>query len=356
MKGETIEAVMIVKNEEEVLARCLDSINGIDKITILDTGSTDKTAEIAEAHGATIHVGKYKWKDNFASARNEALKYATCDWILIIDADEVLVGQEHQPVKAKKGRPNKEPAPIVSPGIVALRLAVESVPKEEFGLRFRCFSAGGLDEHIIIRAHRRHPNIEWRGAIHNYLSYQNGPVVPGLALVYGHSPAHNGDPERAFRILSREVALHPEKPRETYYLAREYYTRREVENAKSLYERYLKLSNYPPEAADAHLMLARCALALGSAEGAWSHVFSALRINADLSEAYHLLAALSGPINRGHWKRNAAAANDTLALFVRKVDGGDMVMTECSAGASGAVAVSAPLEIEHDASAATEAL
>lgn len=345
MKGETIEAVMIVKNEEEVLGRCIDSLKGIDKITILDTGSTDKTEEVAKAGGATIHMGKYRWADNFAEARNKALEYATCDWILVIDADEILVGEKMV-----------GDSPDVSPGIAALRRAVDAVPKDELGLRLKCYSAGGLDEHIIIRAHRRDPRVEWRGAIHNHLSYQNGPIAAGMALVYGHSPAHASDPERAFRILSREVALHPEKPRETYYLAREYYTRRDVPNAKMLYERYLKISNYPPEAADAHLMLSRCALALGSAEDAWSHIFAALRINADLSEAYHLLAALSGPINRSHWKRNAAAAKDTLALFVRRVDGGDMVLTECSAGASGAVAVSAPLEIEHDASAATEAL
>ena len=81
---------MIVKNEEAFLEKCLLSVQGlVDEIVIVDTGSTDKTKEIALKF--TSKVYDFEWCDNFAAARNESLKYATGDWILVLDADEVIV-------------------------------------------------------------------------------------------------------------------------------------------------------------------------------------------------------------------------------------------------------------------------
>ncbi|AFY99182.1 glycosyltransferase [Calothrix sp. PCC 6303] len=80
---------MIVKDEESRLAKCLNSAkNLIDEIIIVDTGSEDKTIEIAQSFGARVE--SYGWNHDFSVARNEALKYATGDWILVLDADEVL--------------------------------------------------------------------------------------------------------------------------------------------------------------------------------------------------------------------------------------------------------------------------
>ena len=84
-----VSLCMIVKNEEEYLPKCLNSIKDIvDEIIIVDTGSTDKTVEIAEKFGAKVYY--FKWNDNFSEARNESLKYATKDWILILDGDDEL--------------------------------------------------------------------------------------------------------------------------------------------------------------------------------------------------------------------------------------------------------------------------
>lgn len=81
---------MIVKNEEELLANCLDSIKDLaDEIVIVDTGSTDRTVEIAKAYGARIY--HYEWHNDFSAARNVSIEYGTGDWICIIDADEELV-------------------------------------------------------------------------------------------------------------------------------------------------------------------------------------------------------------------------------------------------------------------------
>lgn len=86
---QTISLCMIVKNEEQFLEKCLNSVkNLVDEIIIVDTGSVDKTKEIAKKF--TDKIFDFVWCDDFSVARNESLKHATGDWILILDADEVI--------------------------------------------------------------------------------------------------------------------------------------------------------------------------------------------------------------------------------------------------------------------------
>ena len=85
----TISVCMIVKNEEDILARCLDSLGNIpDEIIIVDTGSTDKTKEIAKKY--TDKVYDFEWVDDFAAARNFSLEKAKCEYIYVADADEEI--------------------------------------------------------------------------------------------------------------------------------------------------------------------------------------------------------------------------------------------------------------------------
>jgi len=80
---------MIVKNEESFLPGCLESVKDVvDEIILVDTGSTDKTVEIARSYGAKVFF--LEWKNDFSIARNESIKHATGDWILVLDADERL--------------------------------------------------------------------------------------------------------------------------------------------------------------------------------------------------------------------------------------------------------------------------
>lgn len=85
----TLDVVMIVRDEEAVLRQCLESITGLyNRLIILDTGSTDNTIKIAREF--TKHVYQWEWQDDFALARNEAMKYSTADYILQWDADFTL--------------------------------------------------------------------------------------------------------------------------------------------------------------------------------------------------------------------------------------------------------------------------
>lgn len=97
----TFSLCMIVKNEEAVLDRCLSSFEGLfDEIIIVDTGSSDRTKEIAAKY--TNKIYDYCWIDDFAAARNFAFSKATCDYIYSCDADEVLDEENYAQFEALK--------------------------------------------------------------------------------------------------------------------------------------------------------------------------------------------------------------------------------------------------------------
>lgn len=91
----TISVCMIVKNEAQILGRCLDSLEGIwDELIIVDTGSEDNTKEIAKKY--TDKVYDFEWVSDFSKARNFAIEHATCDYIYSADADEILEGDNRE--------------------------------------------------------------------------------------------------------------------------------------------------------------------------------------------------------------------------------------------------------------------
>ena len=97
-KGETLSLCMIVKNEERNLVRCLSSVkSAVDEIIVVDTGSTDRTKELAAAFGAKVF--DFDWDEDFSSARNFSLSRATGDWILVIDADETVSSRDHETIR-----------------------------------------------------------------------------------------------------------------------------------------------------------------------------------------------------------------------------------------------------------------
>jgi glycosyltransferase involved in cell wall biosynthesis len=98
-----ISLCMIIKNEEKMLEDCLNSVKDIvDEIIIVDTGSEDKSKEIAKKF--TDKVFDYKWNNNFSDARNFSLSFATKEWILILDADERISNKDNKKIKELTNR------------------------------------------------------------------------------------------------------------------------------------------------------------------------------------------------------------------------------------------------------------
>src|SRR4051795_2389135 len=105
---------MIVKNEQENLPACLESVRGLfDEIVVVDTGSTDRTMEIALEFGARVF--DFVWVDDFAAARNAALARATGDYAFWLDADDVLDPPQRAKLQAllEGLRPGEEAAYVV---------------------------------------------------------------------------------------------------------------------------------------------------------------------------------------------------------------------------------------------------
>ena len=97
----TISLCMIVKNEERVLGRCLESVQEIaDEIIIVDTGSEDRTKEIAEKYHARVY--EQEWQDDFSRARNYSFSRAEMDYCMWLDADDVLLYEDNKKLEQLK--------------------------------------------------------------------------------------------------------------------------------------------------------------------------------------------------------------------------------------------------------------
>ncbi len=118
-----LSVCLIAKNEERFLDGCLQSIRGLaDQLILVDTGSTDRTVEIARNHGAEVHFRA--WDHDFSAARNAALLHARGDWVLILDADEEVSPAHHAALRALLTRPN----------VIAYRLPLVDVGREGDGV------------------------------------------------------------------------------------------------------------------------------------------------------------------------------------------------------------------------------
>jgi glycosyltransferase involved in cell wall biosynthesis len=95
----TISLCMMVKDEEELLPHCLDSLkNAVDEIIVVDTGSQDGTVELAKGYGAKVY--HHPWQNDFSKHRNQSIQYASKEWILIMDADEEFFPEDAVNIKS----------------------------------------------------------------------------------------------------------------------------------------------------------------------------------------------------------------------------------------------------------------
>ena len=282
-----LSVALIVKNEADVIARCLDSVKGADEIVVVDTGSTDKTKNIAYTRTGKIY--DFKWGDHFAETRNFALSKCTNDWVLSIDADEYL---------------DKD----VIPRLKELMFTIND------SIKLKMKSSN--NSYHMPRLFRNRPEIKWVGRVHETISVNSGDVSD-IGITYTSSPAHALDPERNLRMLEKAQQEEPHNSRTLYYLGREYGYRQDWKKAIETLELYLKLSGWLPERADAYFILAICYWRSNQGEKARQNCLMALNINANFKAACLLMAKMSFEHNAKQWLRLAETATNENTLFKR---------------------------------------
>lgn len=241
-----VSLCMIVKNEEEHLPRCLENIrNVVDEIIIVDTGSTDRTVEIAKSYGAKVYY--FKWNNNFSEARNESLKYATKDWILILDADDELQGEYKENFK--------------------LLLDMQLDENAIYFFETLSYYGDRIDNNFIIinlnpRMFKNNCKIHYEGEIHNQLIYSPNKydaICNSIKIYhYGYlnkSISSKNKRSRNITILTELIKKEPSNKFNCFNLGNEYTALGDVKQALEYY--YKAYENFDPRSGFSAALLIR---------------------------------------------------------------------------------------------------
>lgn len=233
-KRPALSLCMIVKNEERYLPDCLASARPfVDEIIIVDTGSTDRTVETAETAGARVF--REEWQDDFAAARNRALRYASGDWILVLDADERLAGNSGQVMRDL----------IKTSNVVAYLVKLECPTDGGSAL-------GTIPLRWLPRLFRNGVGARYEGVIHECLLpsvRSKGRIVHSAITLehLGYLQTHEvmqAKATRNLRLLQDQVARTPEDSLTWIQLAETQMTLSQQDQAIASYRRALALCDY----------------------------------------------------------------------------------------------------------------
>ena len=241
----TISLCMIVRDEEPVLARCLESVRGIpDEIIIVDTGSLDRTKTAAAAY--TDLVYDFPWADDFALARNYSFSKASMDYILWLDADDVMEEPDRQAFLRLKEELDPRTDVVMMPYHVALNEKGEPVFSYE-------------RERLL----KREKGFRWEGAVHEAI--QPAGVILHSPIAVSHRKEQVNDPDRNLRIFEKLLASGQRlSPRHQYYYGRELAGHGRYEEAARVFTEFLDSGQgWEENCAGACLSLSECLLKLG---------------------------------------------------------------------------------------------
>ncbi len=262
----TISLCMIVKNEEQVLKRCLESVADlVDEIIIVDTGSTDRTWEIASYFTSKIYP--FTWIDDFSAARNYSFSKATMDYCMWLDADDVL--EETQRINFMKLKESL----TVATDIVMMKynIAFDEADNPTFSY---------YRERIL----KNNKQYVWEGAVHE-------AIVPIGNIVYSdvsisHKKIHKSDSDRNLNIYRKQLAQHKTlAPRHQYYYARELYYHAMYEEALSEFLTFMaNEKGWRENKIEACTLIAYCYYQLGKEEEALRVLFRSFEYDTPRAE------------------------------------------------------------------------
>lgn len=266
---------MIVKNEENCIKRCLDSvIDIVDEMVIVDTGSTDKTIDICRSYNAQVF--NYSWNNNFAEARNFGLDKVTQDWVLWLDADEEVARENREQLSNQDLFDNYDAL-----SVPLINFYGEKVDYDE------------IAQIAQPRFFRNHMGFRFENKIHEWLNISSAydqDRVGFLDLKIYHYGYLNTQVENKQKFLRNVKLLLQELKEEKnhawthYYLAMEYYRRNQFkssfEHVNQSITLFIKEGIIPPPSMLYSLKYS-ILIRTESWEGAWPGIKSAVRMFPD---------------------------------------------------------------------------
>jgi tetratricopeptide (TPR) repeat protein len=239
---------MIVRNEEHELGDCLAPVAGLfDEIIIVDTGSSDATKDVAARF--TPHVFDFPWRDDFAAARNEALRHARGDWIFWLDADDRLSAEN----------------------VARLRQLLDTLDDQPraYMMQTACvgqFACEGTQVVSHPRLFRRHPQLGWQGRVHEQLRPDLGSFgyeiswtdIQILHTGYQDPTIEELKLNRDVRLLRMDYAIDPDNTSTLLHLGLAYFRLDQSNEARHFLGRVLAAADAPAD----HLRQVYAALAL----------------------------------------------------------------------------------------------
>lgn len=228
-----ISQCMIVKNEENNIERALSwGKEVVSEQIVVDTGSTDKTVEIAQKMGATVY--HFEWRDDFSAAKNYALEQASCEWIAFLDADEYIIPEDGKKLLEYVRKFHNTSYEGLMTGLINL---------DDKG-------NGVLSINTQVRVFRNLPDLRYEGRVHEHLAIQGQSVhaadITGEVSIY-HTGYRTEEREkkaaakRNFKLIEAELADHPEDYRMHGYLGNEYEMMKQWRKAKDCYKKAVSL-------------------------------------------------------------------------------------------------------------------
>jgi glycosyltransferase involved in cell wall biosynthesis len=248
----TITLCMIVKDEEEVLRQCLNSVREIcDEIIIVDTGSKDKTKEIAKEF--TDRVIDFTWINDFSAARNFAFSHATMDYILWLDADDILFIEELNKFKTLK---NSLDVSIDAVSII-YHTSFDEYGNPTFSYRRN-------------RLVKRENNFKWIGPVHEYLEVGGNIFTADIAITHRENDKtkQSNQSDRNLKIYEDRLEKGEEfSPRDLYYYANELKDHAQFQKSTMYYQVFLATKKgWVEDEIRACINMAECYRNLGNVE------------------------------------------------------------------------------------------
>ncbi len=262
----SLSLCMIVKNEEDVLGRCLESVKGLaDEIIVVDTGSDDLTKEIAAHY--TDRIYDFEWRDDFSAARNFAFSKGTKDFLMWLDADDVIPGEEAERFRSFKENLTPDTDVVMMPYAVS-------------------FDGAGRSTFIYYRERiiRNHAGYYFQGRVHE-------AVTPSGKIIYSdirveHHKIKASDNGRNLRIYEEmERSKETFDSRALYYYGRELLYHRKYKKAAGVLEKFLdRPDGWIENRIDAARKLAACYDAAGEEDRALRSLFRAFEYDVPRGE------------------------------------------------------------------------